>query len=315
MGSAKSSVFGGNGGTAFRDPDVVIDKGRISKIDICHGGEVDGFRLYYGTEGVGDWHGGDGGTLSTFALEGDELIIRVEGHAGYRIDRLQFFTDKGRKSPVYGGNGGKAFKYGGDKGEYLRTISGREGGVRGHSGLRIHQANLEFGLPYYLTNFKYDLKAVEPAAKPQQIAQQVLENNSSIEQTTEYARTLTLGAKKSFSWGLGEKYSAKGSAEIGVPEVADFKIEIGFEASSHQDWTSEDFQTQTESWKVPVKVPKHSKMRVTTSATQYKLENVPFTYDIVFYEGEKSNVKDRKTFAGHYSGVNYAEIKHTFEQL
>ncbi|KAI0197985.1 Jacalin-like lectin domain-containing protein [Astrocystis sublimbata] len=53
--------------------------------------------------------GGDGGETHVFTLEKNERIIRVEGRANKIIDRLQFFTDKGRASPTYGGDGGHAF--------------------------------------------------------------------------------------------------------------------------------------------------------------------------------------------------------------
>jgi hypothetical protein len=39
----------------------------------------------------------------------DEYITQVEYRAGDRIDSLTFITNKGNKSPRYGGNGGSYF--------------------------------------------------------------------------------------------------------------------------------------------------------------------------------------------------------------
>ncbi|KAI0521297.1 Jacalin-like lectin domain-containing protein [Xylaria bambusicola] len=69
----------------------------------CVFADIDGREVRTGRQG------GDGGDAYVFTLENNERIIRVEGRAEQLIDRLQFFTNKGRASQTYGGDGGHAF--------------------------------------------------------------------------------------------------------------------------------------------------------------------------------------------------------------
>lgn len=55
------------------------------------------FKLLSGTEVKTGSYGGGAGTKHDFQLGPDERIIRVEGRAGARIDRLQFFTNQTSK--------------------------------------------------------------------------------------------------------------------------------------------------------------------------------------------------------------------------
>ena len=52
--------------------------------------DIDGREVRTGRQG------GDGGEARIFTLENNERITRVEGRAQRLIDRLQFFTNKGR---------------------------------------------------------------------------------------------------------------------------------------------------------------------------------------------------------------------------
>ena len=53
--------------------------------------------------------GGRGGTEDTFLLDTNEWMTEVRGRSGSQLDQVQFFTNLGRVSPVYGGNGGNPF--------------------------------------------------------------------------------------------------------------------------------------------------------------------------------------------------------------
>ena len=55
------------------------------------------FKLPSGKEVKTGSFGGGAGTKHDFELGPDERIIRVEGRAGARIDRIQFFTNQNSK--------------------------------------------------------------------------------------------------------------------------------------------------------------------------------------------------------------------------
>lgn len=51
--------------------------------------------------------GGTGGSeQNIWEVPKDEYITQVEYRSGDRIDSITFITNKGNKSPKYGGNGG-----------------------------------------------------------------------------------------------------------------------------------------------------------------------------------------------------------------
>lgn len=298
---------GSSKGKSFADAQGVIEKGPITRIDIRSGEEIDGFRLYYGTSGIGDHHGGGGGKESIFTLQEGEVITRVEGRSGERIDALQFFTNLGRKSAFYGKNGGKPFVCDFGNGKYLRTISGRASD-------RIIQADFQFGLPFFVTNFRYDFASVPPdlKPKPELLLTQELVNATSVDQTALYKREVSISAEKTFSFEAGQSLAAQVEFEAGLPLVAEGTVSITTEVSFKQGVSTTDISTQTEAWEVPVTVPPRTTVIASTSAHRYELEAIPFSYDIVFYEGDKSNIVETLTFAGTYEGVNFAELRHEF---
>ena len=53
--------------------------------------------------------GQGGGDRDPWEVPKDEYITQVEYRAGDRIDSLTFITNKGNKSPRYGGTGGSYF--------------------------------------------------------------------------------------------------------------------------------------------------------------------------------------------------------------
>lgn len=68
---------------------------------------VDAIQITYRTESgqvqAAPKRGGDGGTSHQFILDSDERIIKVTGAVDSFVTRLQFTTNKGRISPIYGG--------------------------------------------------------------------------------------------------------------------------------------------------------------------------------------------------------------------
>lgn len=67
--------------------------------------------------------------LPTFKLDGDERIVRIAGRARRRLDQIQFHTNKGRSSPIFGSNkkGSVAFDVSAPKDARLLGIQFRSG--------------------------------------------------------------------------------------------------------------------------------------------------------------------------------------------
>ena len=304
-----SQSFRGKGGNSFADPDDVINRGPITKIDVRHGNGIDAIRLYYGADGIGNWHGGTGGDLSTFQVPDGHRVIRVEGRSGDRIDQLQFFTDKGASSPVFGGNGGKPFSASDTSFGPLRTISGR-------SGNRLDQATFQFTAPYYIKNITFDQNELEASinAESTELYRQRIENTSGVDQTVTYSHTSEISTQKSYNFEEGASLTVGGEFTVGVPEVASGKVSASATTTFKAGQSVTNIDTQTEQWRVPVNVPANSTILATTKANRYKCQ-VPFTYTVVWYSGDRSHVLKEETFAGQYTGVNVADIDHLFQRV
>jgi len=115
-----------DGCRGFRDSEDVVSQGTITWVKVCHGGGfVNGLQLGYGDH-EGSFMGFQGWRLAVtkWSVPAGERIRRVEVDiAGHYVSRLQFTTDKGSKSPVFGGGRGQRFDVGDPSGLPLRTIS------------------------------------------------------------------------------------------------------------------------------------------------------------------------------------------------
>eukprot|EP00794_Sanderia_malayensis_P007491 gene7491-8322_t len=89
-----------------------------------------------------------------FMLEPDEYIIKVISFAGFMVDSLEFFTNKGRNFGPYGGDGGgkQAHPPGSKHGGYLSFVSGAEAMTQGALGI----VSLVFHWIIYDPDSKFD---------------------------------------------------------------------------------------------------------------------------------------------------------------
>ncbi|MBN1419867.1 MAG: hypothetical protein JXP34_13890 [Planctomycetes bacterium] len=119
--------------TNFEDEESVVSEGRITWVKVCHGGYIHGLQLGYGCR-AGSFHGLEttesGLRVTGWDVPNGEQIVRVEGEIAKNpsgllyVSRLQFVTDKGTKSPRFGGSAGTAFVAAAPDSLPLRTISG-----------------------------------------------------------------------------------------------------------------------------------------------------------------------------------------------
>ncbi|ELU37970.1 Jacalin domain-containing protein [Rhizoctonia solani AG-1 IA] len=125
-----SRYLGGMGGRPFSDWSIVqhSDSICISSVRVKYWSLVDGIQISYSdqsgegapTSQSGKYHGGSGGKEGSFHLGPSEHIVAVTGRCKKYIDQICFTTNRGRKSPVFGGGGGDEFRC-----EAPRTRDGR----------------------------------------------------------------------------------------------------------------------------------------------------------------------------------------------
>mmetsp|Transcript_15971 Transcript_15971/g.26098 ORF Transcript_15971/g.26098 Transcript_15971/m.26098 type:complete len:767 (-) Transcript_15971:1560-3860(-) len=122
---------------------------RVRKVVVRSGTLVDGLVFYYDDGNVEHKiaFGGTGGNENPpFELQQDEYIIQVKGHKGAYVDQIQFVTNLGRVSPVYGGPGGEEFSHslpGGEAIGGLDVAVSINGWLRSvHRALSVSQVNV-----------------------------------------------------------------------------------------------------------------------------------------------------------------------------
>jgi hypothetical protein len=312
----------------FSDPEGVVSQGPITKVVVYHGGVINGLRLWYGlTPGnIQGFSGPEYVNTTEWNVPAGEKITRVEGEiAGYYIGRLQFFTDGGTKSPQFGKNGGKRFVVTDPAVGELRTISGFANLKRDRAFNRaITSMTFHFGAPYFIKDIQYDLAALEAArlkTTPEVVATQDIENSTSVEQNSEYARdlevekTTTLTFEQSFGLKFGMKFSAEVSVGLEKIASASAKQELSWEVSASTKFGQSYSNSRKEkvSWRVPVRVPPGKKIVATSTWRKYKV-NIPFTYTIAWYEGTRDNIKKEVILPGVYNDTRVEDLKHEFKE-
>ncbi|MBZ5586195.1 MAG: TIR domain-containing protein [Acidobacteriia bacterium] len=129
----------------FADPEAVVRRGPITRIDVYHAGYIHGIRIWYGSDGIGDLHGYTQRIpVTEWKVPDGQRITRVVGDiAGFYVGRLQFFTDGGQSSPQFGGTRGEPFVATDPAKRALRTISG-SANLRRHPSLNRAVASMTF---------------------------------------------------------------------------------------------------------------------------------------------------------------------------
>lgn len=327
--STSSPTFTGwvhEGCQKFADPEAVVSKGPITRVDVYHAGYIHGIRLWYGKDGVGLVHGfTEGIPMATWTVPDGDRITRIEGQIeGYYVGRLQFFTDGGHSSPLFGGKAGRPFVAEDPAKGALRTISG-QANLRRHPSLNraLASVTFHFGAPYFIRSIDYDMAALDAArleTVPERCAGQDFSNDTSLEQSSTYTNSVTVRktTKLTFEQSLGLTFSQTTVGEVGaklggvgVSGRSETSWEVSVGAAFGQSYSST--REDTVSWSVPVRVPPHSRVVATSTWRKYKV-SIPFTYTVAWYEGTRDNIKKEVTLPGLYEDVRVDDLKHDFTE-
>jgi hypothetical protein len=227
----------------------------------------------------------------------DEDINRIEGRSGSRIDRLQFFTNKGRSSPLYGGNGGNPFVLYAD-GKVLKYFEGRSGSEL--DALRAFWWPIQ-PVAYYVTNVKYDIPdAVLSGAAPYVAGSITLTNASSVSQSTNQSTSIAVSETSSWSNTVGGKIGVKTTFKTGIPFIAEGKVEVSAEISESYTWGETKGTTKTVGTQVTVNIPPHSQITASFVAQRQEV-NIP--YSCVWTTDFSNGTKKEEYVTGTYKGV------------
>lgn len=311
----------------FMDPEAIINKGPITRVEVAHNNLIYGIRLYYGREGQGSFHLGVPENelsrwsikLSSWDVPEGEVIVRIEGRiSGHYISQLKFFTDRGTASLQFGGRSGSSFSVNEPDSGGLRTISGYVN-KRRHKSLQRAVASMTFYFdpPCYIKDIKYDLAALEAArakATPESLAHQEIPNRTSVEQTVEYKDTKTIAISKTLTFQQSMGFKLGGEVTAGVPGVASATTNFEFSGSTSSGKSYVNTSTREISWTVPVKVPPGKKIIVDSTVRRYQAV-VPFTYTVVWYSGSRENIIREATLPGVYEGVYVEDLKHEYNEV
>jgi hypothetical protein len=81
----------------------------LRRVHVRSGSELDNIQLFLSdgiTQQFTSAVGGLGGGESVWSVPDGEYVDQIEYRSGDRIDSLTFITNKGNKSPKFGGSGG-----------------------------------------------------------------------------------------------------------------------------------------------------------------------------------------------------------------
>jgi hypothetical protein len=309
-----SVSIGGEGGTPWEDARDILEHGPITRIEIRSGAEIDSIQVYYG--GLpGQKHGGGGGGEGVFELKPGYVIDRIQTRAGSRVDKLRFVArrpgsdEDPQLSQEFGRDGGHPFEIVAPDGLALRSISGR-------AGKRVDKLTFNFGYLARIENVQVDPAAFAQSIKDPQLEvldQMTFDNPSDVTVTQTFRNSATSTTRTTTNWGgttrflFGQSVTAKvtvGAAEFG----ASAKFE--FEQSFNYGQSTERSESKTLEWAINFACPPMKRTQCTVTVFEKKVEDVPFTYDIVLYdieegvEIEKGRFKQSATFSGNIKSRN-----------
>jgi len=120
---------------------------------------------------------------------------------------------------------------------------------------------------------------------------QILENTTSVEQSQNFAVSMTYSESNNWSYSNSTKIGISNTIKAGVPSVAEESVTISVEQTIST--TVGGSVTETKSWThtVPVRVPPHSKVKCVAEISFCDI-SIPFVSDVIFHFSN-GNIKAR----------------------
>ncbi len=122
------AIAGGGHGHPLWDDFSVCAHSKLQGFNVWVGSSINKVQFWYAGHGWAPEHGGSGGAFVQVVLPSDEYFDRIDYGAGGSLDRLTFFTNKGRQFGPYGG-GSDTGSYTAWPGQGIGCMAGRNGSV------------------------------------------------------------------------------------------------------------------------------------------------------------------------------------------
>ena len=306
---ARTAEHGGMGGNPFDDLNAAGNIiGKVVAVRVRHGDRIDSINASYDGQSGSTAHGGGGGTEDTFSLDSNEWITEVHGRSGDGVDQLQFYTNLGRVSPVYGGNGGNPFVESRPN-SIVKAFFGRSGAGLDQIGMYFEDAK---PLSIEVTNIDYDIGGLSMVAQPPEAAMVVmLENKTSSPQQVTQSRSIAVTDTSTTT--ISE------STEISVTMkfTTDFLFEkeevtLGFKQSVSYSTGSSHSEQNTYTVQFAATVPPNSSIKGTCMVRKG-------VYDVPYTATAKVTYQDRpapviQTLHGILKGVATTSVDAEYSQ-
>lgn len=302
-------TIGGTGGAAWTTPDATLANGAISRIDIRSGTMIDAINVYYNGEPDGS-HGGGGGAAGMFQVQDGYHITKIQSRHGSRVDSLIFIAEpengkgQSQSSPKYGGNGGSEQIIAAQNGLVLRAIDGR-------SGHEVDSLTFRFGRPYKIANVVVNTDALAKQlnnANLVNIDGITYQNASSKDTTAKFSssRNITVANTVTTTTTVRALFGLEISVKASILVVeANAKVNFELETTDTIGSSNSVTESVTRSWDVEVPCPAGMNTTAIIKLYEATVADVPFTYDIVFYEIDDGTIVEKTTIpmTGMVSGT------------
>jgi len=257
--------------------------------------------------GKSSYDGYKPGTEKTFEVESNEVIdeIRIREFGGIR--KVQIHSNK--KTWVAGENfpNDHEFVF---KGTQLGT--GVLVGLQQVNGSSMDAISFIFSNEIKseaLTSVSYDLSKLKQDTTPCSIDSVILQNGSSVNQSTTISRQKTI--TNSSTWSHAQSHGAdigiKVSGGVSIPLIADGKVEVSTTYKFNDTVTDGTGFTRSEAvtYTMPISVPSKSQLGATMVGKTAKID-VPFTgmYVRIYSDGSQETIP----ITGIYNGVDVMDL-------
>lgn len=161
-----------------------------------------------------------------------------------------------------------------------------------------------------ITNLVYQLdKAKVIPGDPDVIYNHPSTNSTSVAQTQTLSGSTAVNDTEGWSDTLGLKIGVKTSFEVGIPVIAEGKVEVSAEVSNAYTWNGSITTSNTWSWSANVVVPPQTTVLVNVAVAESTI-TVPYTITgTVLYT---SGAKLTTSLPGTYTGLNAHDITTTY---
>ena len=165
-------------------------------------------------------------------------------------------------------------------------------------------------------DIEFDLDNLTQSTQPFAVGTQTLRNNSDEEQTMNFKVSKTVTTEKSFTWGSSVEIGVSTEFKVGVPLLAEGKVEVSSKIGFSLGGSQSDQDSQTFEATFPVACRANTVMRA-TATVQLGRVDVPYKATISRYLIDGNNTTTEYTYLveGTYHGTNAFNLTYVVDEV